>query len=336
MASEALWEEKMKDSIIRRLSAISENEMSVLSKDHDMASGAEAVFANMPLRRRDYIYNVIDPSKTVSARPHTRFIDIPIHSHNYIEIMYVVRGEIIHLISGKTFSVKEGQLIMMNRHLSHAIKASGENDIAVNLIVSSDYVGIAAARFRGDPSLRDFAEQEERENGDGRFLIYDVDSNPYAKVLIENLICQSVFEADTPKGILRETLSLLLRHFEAKPEMLIFSSSGGLERDPIREKIGAYVQSVYKSASLSELASSLSMSEPYVSKRIKEMFGATFTELVCERRFSEAEQLLLHSELPVTEIAEAVGYDNNSFFHRRFRERYGVSPSKWRKENKKP
>ncbi len=325
---------KMKESIIKRLSAISENEMSVLSEDYSIASDAETAFANMKLRRRDYIYNVIDLSKTVSACPHTRFIDIPIHSHNYIEIMYVVRGCIRHVINGKTFDIKEGQLIMMNRHLSHAINASGENDIAVNLIVSSDYVGIASARFRGDPSLRDFAEQEEKENGEGRFLIYDVEYNPYAEALIENLICQSIFEDDTPKGILRETLSLLLRHFEAKPKMLIFSSSGDMERDPVREKIGSYIQSFYKTASLSELASHLTMSEPYVSKRIKELFGATFTELVCERRFSEAEQLLLHSDLPITEIAEAVGYDNNSFFHRRFRERYGISPSKWRKENK--
>ncbi len=324
----------MKDSIINRLSAISENERSVLSEDYNMVSGAEAAFANMPLRRRDYIYNVIDRSKTVGARPHTRFIDIPIHSHSYIEIMYVVRGSIRHVINGKTFDINEGQLIMMNRHLSHAIKASGESDIAVNLIVSSDYVGIAAARFRGNASLRDFAEQEEKENGEGRFLIYDIECNPYAEALIENLICQSVFESDTPKGILRETLSLLLRHFEAKPEMLLCSSSGDLERDPIREKISSYIQSFYKIASLSELASILKMSAPYVSKLIKDLFGATFTELVCERRFSEAEQLLLHSDLPITEIADAVGYDNNSFFHRRFRERYGISPSKWRKENK--
>ena len=324
----------MNESIINRLSAISENEMSVLSENYSMASDAETAFANMKLRQRDYIYNVIDLSKTVSARPHTRFVDFPRHSHNYIEIMCVIRGEIRHIINGKTFDIKEGQLIMMNRHISHGIKASGENDIAVNLIVSSDYVGIAGARFRGDPSLRDFAEQEENEHGEGRFLIYGFDTNPYAKALIEGLICQCLFETDTPKGILRETLSLLLRHFEAKPEMLLYTSSGDPERDPVREKIGAYIQSFYKTASLSELASILTMSEPYVSKRIKELYGATFTTLVSERRFSEAEQMLLHTDLPITEIAEAVGYDNNSFFHRRFRERYGISPSKWRKENK--
>ncbi len=324
----------MKDNIIERLSVITENEMSVLSSDYNLVSGAEAAFANMKLRRRDYIYNVIDLSKTVSAQPHTRFIDIPIHSHNYIEIMYVAKGEIVHVINGDTFVICADQLIIMNRHLSHSIKASGENDLAVNLIISPDYVGIASARFRGDPSLRDFAEQEEKENGEGRFLIYDLRKNPYAEALAENLICQSLFEPDTPKGILRETLSLLLRHFEAKPEMLVYSSSGDREHSSVRNKIASYIQSFYKTASLSELASQLGMSEPYVSKRIKETFGASFTELVRERRFSEAEQLLLYSDIPISAISEAVGYDNSSFFHRRFREQYGISPSKWRKKNR--
>ncbi len=324
----------MRNTIISRLTSISENEASVLAKDYSIASDAGAAFANMPLRRRDYIYNVIDLSKTVSARQHTRFIDFPIHSHNYIEIMCVMQGEVRHFINGKTFDICEGQILMMNRHVSHSIMASSERDIAVNLIVSSDYVGIASNRFRGDPSLRDFAEQEEKDDGEGRFLIYDLSGNPYAEALIYSLICQTLFDTDTPKGILRESLSLLLRHLEAKPGMLIYSSAGDLKQDPVRARISAYIQSFYKTASLAELASILEMSEPYVSKRIKDLYGTTFTELVCERRFSEAEQLLLHSDLPIIEIAGAVGYDNNSFFHRRFRERYGISPSKWRKENK--
>ena len=50
-----------------------------------------------------------------------------------------------------------------------------------------------------------------------------------------------------------------------------------------------------------------------------------------EKRFAEAERLLLQSDIPVSAIAEAIGYENNSFFHRRFREQYGTSPSRWRK-----
>ena len=43
----------MKESIINRLSAISENERSVLSDGYGTVSGTDAAFANMPLRPRN-------------------------------------------------------------------------------------------------------------------------------------------------------------------------------------------------------------------------------------------------------------------------------------------
>ncbi len=325
---------RVREDIIERLSKISDTERSATADGYSHIFDAESAFANMRPRRRDYMFNVTDSSKTVGARLHTRFVDIPIHSHNYIEMMYVLTGEVIHIIDGEEFAVKEGSLIFMNRHLRHAIRASNEGDLAVNFIISSDYLSIAASRFRNDPSLRDFSEQERDDKGEGRFLIYDIGDCPCALSLMENLIFEILFESDTPKGIIRDTLSLLIRHLEAKPSCLSYSSSGEHDRDPLRSKIYSYIQNSYRAASLSELSSALGMSMPYVSRRVKELFGASFTELVRERRFSEAEQLLLHSDVPVTAIAEAVGYENNSFFHRRFREQYGISPSKWRKDNK--
>ena len=77
------------------------------------------------------------------------------------------------------------------------------------------------------------------------------------------------------------------------------------------------------------------MTPQYVSKLTVRLFGATFSGLVREKRFSEAEQLLLTSDMPVTRIAEEIGYENNSFFHKRFREQYGVTPAKWKRDNRK-
>ena len=102
----------------------------------------------------------------------------------------------------------------------------------------------------------------------------------------------------------------------------------------LRKKIAAYIQNSFRTATLTELSENLKMSPTYVSRRVKELYGTSFTELLKERRFNEAEQLLLNGDLPVNAIAEAVGYENTSFFHRIFRQQYGISPSKWRKEKK--
>ena len=39
--------------------------------------------------------------KLITVRRHSRFVEFPLHRHNYVEFMYVVQGEITHVIDGK-------------------------------------------------------------------------------------------------------------------------------------------------------------------------------------------------------------------------------------------
>ena len=325
----------MKKEILNKLLSISESERSVMADNYNLISHAEPAFANMKLRRRDYLWNVIDSAQSVSARPHTRFVDIPLHSHNYTEMMYILSGSVTHIIDGQSYVLNEGDLLIMNRHVMHSIPSSGRDDVAVNFIISHGFLSSSSHRIKGEPSLRELIDEGKEENGLPVFLIYKTSLNPATENLMENLIIDTLLAPSmtdvTRQSILKDTLFLLFKYFEMCPEALIHGTAEQNESDPLKRKKGSYIQNNYKRASLSELSEMLDFSQPYLSRRVKELFGASFTELVKDRRFSEAEQLLANTDLPITDIAESVGYENNSFFHRRFREQYGTSPSKWRK-----
>lgn len=53
-------------------------------------------------------------------------------------------------------------------------------------------------------------------------------------------------------------------------------------------------------------------------------------QLLMQKRLSQAAYLLTTTKLAVEDIIAAVGYDNNSYFHRIFKERYGMTPKKYR------
>ena len=324
-----LTENKMNPLIVNDLKKLTDINLSP-------RSDTEGVFAGMALKRKDYIFSVIDSDRTVSARLHTRLVDIPLHSHNYVEMMYVASGVVTHIIDGSSYRLCQGQLLIMNRHVMHSIPASSDTDIAVNFIVPPE--AISSHRFRGDESLRDLIDQDRRTDGQSRFSIYDVRERSVTENIIENLINDTIFKESSPdviqRSVLRDSIALLFKYFELYPDSLLHSSSELTENDPLRKKIAAYIQNSFRTATLTELSELLKMTPTYVSRRVKELYGTSFTELLKERRFSEAEQLLLNGDLPVNAIAEAVGYENTSFFHRIFRQQYGVSPSKWRKEKK--
>ena len=64
---------------------------------------------------------------------------------------------------------------------------------------------------------------------------------------------------------------------------------------------------------------------------MRELCGTTFSKLLQEARFKESLRLLETTDLPVGDIIIAVGYENTSFFHNQFKERYQCSPFRWRK-----
>ena len=101
-------------------------------------------------------------------------------------------------------------------------------------------------------------------------------------------------------------------------------------KDEIIQETLKYIEIQYRTARLGKIAEDYHLALPSLSKLIKEGTGSTFQELLMKRRFEKAAVLLLETNLPVEEIALNVGYENQSYFHRQFKMRYGVTPRRYR------
>ena len=81
---------------------------------------------------------------------------------------------------------------------------------------------------------------------------------------------------------------------------------------------------------LSELADLVHMSSNYFCSYFKKHTGVSpFTQLNYIR-IKEASKILLGSEVPIVDVAEACGFENVSFFIRKFKEIMGCTPSAYR------
>ncbi len=97
------------------------------------------------------------------------------------------------------------------------------------------------------------------------------------------------------------------------------------------KQIDAYIDQNIKTANLSELAKILGYSTVYTGSYLRSLTGKTFSELVISKRCSIAARMLLETELPIQDIITAVGYQNESFFRKAFKKKYGKNPLKFRK-----
>ena len=64
---------------------------------------------------------------------HNRLAPYPLHSHQFVEINYMLKGECDELVEGKPIHLKEGNILMMDIGYHHSISTLHENDLMINL-----------------------------------------------------------------------------------------------------------------------------------------------------------------------------------------------------------
>ena len=83
---------------------------------------------------------------------------------------------------------------------------------------------------------------------------------------------------------------------------------------------------------LDELAEMAAMSRSHLCHQFKECYGSSISEYVIRKRMAAAQRLLYDLELRPGDIAEAVGYPDIYQFSKQFKKSFGISPTRYRRE----
>ncbi|MDV2575556.1 helix-turn-helix domain-containing protein [Lactiplantibacillus plantarum] len=83
--------------------------------------------------------------------------------------------------------------------------------------------------------------------------------------------------------------------------------------------------------SLAAVASELHLNAVYLGQLFKQEVGRSFAQFLNDYRVDVAVDLLRDSDLDIGQIAEAVGYQNSSYFYKLFKKQTGMSPGDYRK-----
>ena len=82
---------------------------------------------------------------------------------------------------------------------------------------------------------------------------------------------------------------------------------------------------------LTDVAQLLTLERTYCSKYFQFIVGEPFSRWIRRIRIETAQSLLANSEMSVTEVSYAVGYDDVTTFERNFRRQLGTNPTAFRR-----
>lgn len=320
----------MQFELLEQLKQISAEEQSILD-------GNTAIQKNLYTGGKDFIIDnkkMLEKGKLIDIRPHTRFVHFPVHKHNYVEIIYMCSGSTTHIINGKnTVKLEAGELLFLNQNATQEILPAGLDDVAVNFMVLPEFFDRAFLMMEEESVLHDFLVGTLKdEQGFIDYLHFPVKDVLPIQNLVENMIYSLVNKQPNSRNINQTTMGLLFLQLQNQSDK-INQAPGNNPEENLMFTALKYIEENYKTGSLEDLAAMVNRPDYYISKLIKKHSGQTFKNLLQTKRLNQAAFLLTTTMLPVENIITLVGYDNTSYFHRIFKEYFGMTPKVYRQTN---
>ena len=310
--------------ILDRMGHITEEEQAILD-------GRTAIDRELYMQGQGNIINakkLLAAGKLITIRPHTRFIHFPEHTHDYVEVIYMCAGQTTHIVNGRSIILDQGDLLFLNQSATHEVCKAEEGDVAVNFIVLPDFFATTLTAIGEEETpLRKFLIDClcGRNTGPG-YLHFSVSGIRPIQNLVENLLWILIQETPNKRKMSQMTMALLFLQLMGHTETLDTLDT----EQAAMFKVLSYVESRYVDGTLSELAELLHYDLYNLSREIKRKTGKTYTQLVQEKRLAQSAFLLKNTDRKIDEIASAVGYENMGYFHRIFKDAFGVSPRNYR------
>lgn len=248
------------------------------------------------------------------------------HFHPEFEIVYVPHGNGRRFIGDRMSRFNGGDLVLLGPNIPHNAFNFG--------FESADYEEIVV-QFRSE-TAREMAETFP-------------EFQPIA-ALLARARTGIAFHGEAKQRIgalIREVYALsgfhrLLRLFEVLWEMASVTDSEDLDAvevlpvPPDHEgriaKVYQLIQAdFHRELSTREVAAKLAMTESSFCRFFRGATGSTFKTALTEVRIRKATALLLHSELPVSQVATQTGFNNISLFNRIFKKTMRQTPGEYRR-----
>ncbi len=271
-------------------------------------------------------------TSAIEFAQHTRFSHPPLHKHKHIEITFVYQGSCRQFIQGKNLTLKQGDLCLLDSNVVHTIYDVGEADIIMNIMLKKSFFNDTflnrLSNFSLLPSfiLNAISEEKVADN----FLIFHPKSDKKIKDTFENMLIEYIendtYSEEAIKSYMVLFFTDMLRNLDA-------NELNKEARTSVVLPILKYIEDHSKSCNLQELAIEFNYHPNYVAQLLREHTGQSFKDILIKQRIKKAEFLLTHTDLSIEEIADEVGYNNLTFFYRKFKEIDHCTPREFRLEH---
>lgn len=236
------------------------------------------------------------------------------HSHDFIELFYIVRGNGSFIVNRKEYLAEKNDLIIINPKINHTEKSS-DHDSMEYITLGFDGVSLNKKGNNHKESIIIYKADQMKIVSLIRFLLEELKDNKEDVFLVSQNILEMIL--------------IKVNNFQN------IESQGTVHKEINSSiyEIKKYIDLNYShSINLDDLADMSHLNKYYLSHSFKEETGISPIQYLNKTRVKNAKILLESTNYSISEISRFTGFSSQSFFSQRFKEMTSFSPSEYREK----
>jgi len=248
------------------------------------------------------------------------------HRHDFFEVLYLLKGSGYHVIDANKYEIKPPCIFFMSPGQAHKLELS--NDI-------EGYIFIFTADFyllnrSNQNSLIEFPFFYTIHQDNPPLLLENESDIRFLETLFRQGIAEISHTSESIPEMLRSILDLILATCSARYPISENLLNKGKGQMLVKRFFHLVEENNQKNLSLSDYAKMIGITPNHLTQTVKLLTGKTSSQIVKAKQLLEIKRLLVHTNLNVSEIANQLNFEDQSYFTKSFKRETGITPLQYR------
>lgn len=243
------------------------------------------------------------------------------HSHEFIELVYIVSGEAENKVGDERIPLKSGDIfVMADKEIQHSIHPKGEPSefSIINIIFPYDFYQF------------DWEVLSPKH-------VFSTEKIPNSKFLLEQIIEEYQKKNWKYEDVTYSLTKILLTNiYRCLPARKVKRTSKGQSKkqvDSYIEMAKKYIRRNYdKQISVEDVAKACALSKQYLQRLFKREKNTSIIAYIVKYRIEQACRYLLKTEYSVAKVAQLVGFNDLKYFYVQFKKIVGETPISYKEK----
>jgi AraC-like DNA-binding protein/mannose-6-phosphate isomerase-like protein (cupin superfamily) len=251
------------------------------------------------------------------------------HRHDFFEVLFLQKGSGYHVIDGNNYDIKPPCVFFLSPGQAHKLELSHDIEGYIFIFTSDFYL----LNRRNQNSLIEFPFFYTIHQDNPPLLLTNRADVGFLETLFRQSIAETMQPGKFTPDLLRSILDLILTTCAARYQGNEHLQNKGKGLILVKQFFHLLEENHLKNLSLNDYAEMIGVTPNHLTQTVKTLTGKTSSQIIKAKQLLEIKRLLVHTNLTVSEIANQLNFEDQSYFTKFFKRETGITPVQFRNDS---